>query len=446
MPLDWACAPTDVVAAWPADVPLAALVSAGRCTRWSRWSILAAPAGEAVDWRTMAGGAPRARPVEGPDVVVEHDGPPFAGGWIGYLSYDLGRKIEPKGVALQCGAVDDRGWPLSEWRRCPAAYVHDALRGRWWAVGDRSALPAIDPGAPPERHARFRVGPMTSGTRRDAYVASVARAMERIHAGDVFQVNLAHRLSGGFKGSARGLFRRLTRAMGPWCSALLDCDDPGRALVSASPELFLSGDLSTGRLVTRPIKGTAPAAEPASRLALSEKDAAELVMIVDLMRNDLGRVAEYGSVRVDSAREIERHGGPRGVRHGVATVSARLRAGAGVEDVIRAAFPPGSITGAPKVRAMRVIDELEPVRRGPYCGSIGYVSDCGAFGLSVAIRTACVQGAVAHDGAIDGLVDAWVGAGIVADSDPAREWDETMHKAAGMLDAVTPRRRAGSGA
>ena len=156
-------------------------------------------------------------------------------------------------------------------------------------------------------------------------------------------------------------------------------------------------------------------------------------MIVDLMRNDLGRVCEYRSVRVERAREIEAHAG---VIHGVATVSGRLRDGIGHADLLRATFPPGSVTGAPKVRAMQIIDELEPSRRGPYCGSVGFVSDCGNACWNVAIRTAtltCEAGSDAESAR--GVLDYSVGAGIVADSDPEAEWEETLSKAR-MLDAL----------
>jgi para-aminobenzoate synthetase component 1 len=202
----------------------------------------------------------------------------------------------------------------------------------------------------------------------------------------------------------------------------------GADVVSASPERFVSvrGD----RIETRPIKGTRPRgrdpaadAALAAELAASEKDRAENVMIVDLARNDLGRVARYGTVAVERLCELERH---PGVHHLVSTVSARLRPGIGTADVIRATFPPGSVTGAPKVRAMSIIDELEPVRRGPYCGAIGWFGG-GDLELSVAIRTFVSAGERLH---------LHVGGAVTSDSDPSGEWQETMHKAARLLDAA----------
>ena len=213
-------------------------------------------------------------------------------------------------------------------------------------------------------------------------------------------------------------------------AALLDFGD--FALVCNSPELFLRVTPQpdgTRRVVTRPIKGTRPNGPGltdamAAELLASEKDAAELNMIVDLERNDLGRVCLPGTVRVTRSRAVEAH--PT-VVHGVATVEGTLRPGVTLPDLLAATFPGGSITGAPKVRAMQVIDELEPTRRGPYCGAIGWVGTDGALELNVAIRTIVCKHGLAHLG---------VGGGIVADSDPDAEYAETWTKAAAMLDAL----------
>ncbi|HEX2838810.1 MAG TPA: chorismate-binding protein, partial [Phycisphaerales bacterium] len=187
-----------------------------------------------------------------------------------------------------------------------------------------------------------------------------------------------------------------------------------------------------------PMKGTRPAGHPAGELEAAEKDRAELTMIVDLMRNDLGRVCDLGSVRVERARAIERHEG-LGVLQATATVAGTLRAGRTWWDVIAATFPGGSVTGAPKVRAMQIIGELEGRARGAYCGCIGFLSDSGAFQCNIAIRTAMIDGlpsAGTLDGVADGTISYSVGAGIVADSDPAAEWRETMDKAAVFLRCV----------
>jgi anthranilate/para-aminobenzoate synthase component I len=257
--------------------------------------------------------------------------------------------------------------------------------------------------------------------------------VEYIRAGDVFQANIAHELRASFVGSARDAFVRMLGSARPAFGALLEPPQgvsDSRVVCSISPELFLDLDFASRRIVTRPIKGTRPdhgSASSAQDLAASEKDSAELAMIVDLMRNDLSRVCEVGSVVVDEDRTIERHGGG-GVLHAVATVSGTMREGVGFGDVVRATFPPGSVTGAPKIRAMQIIDELEPFARGAYCGAIGFVSDSGIARLSVAIRTATIdpeRGEIVYP----------VGAGIVAESDPASEWDETIAKAEALTRA-----------
>jgi para-aminobenzoate synthetase component 1 len=201
------------------------------------------------------------------------------------------------------------------------------------------------------------------------------------------------------------------------------------ALLCNSPELFLrvARIPVSGRreVITRPIKGTRPRTPGMeAELRDSAKDAAELNMIIDLERNDLGRVCEIGSVRVTEPRTIEAH--PT-VYHGVATIEGVQRNDVGLVDLLRATFPGGSITGAPKIRAMQIIDELEPVRRGPYCGAIGYLAGDGRIELNVAIRTMIVKGQSVY---------IPVGGGIVADSDPAAEYSETLVKARAMLDAL----------
>lgn len=437
--LAWRGGVAEAIRAWPAGLPLASVVSGGAPGEWSRWSILAAP--RRVE--TLRGPGAMARlgalldSGRGRGASGAPADFPFLGGWIGWLSYDLGREVEPTARAqIGSGAAGDRDWAEAHLCRCDAALVHDSLDGRWWAVGDVDEIGAVAErmgGVPP---GHVRVGEFSSGTGRERYVASVRRALELIAAGDVFQVNLAHRLSAEFGGRPRELAARMVESARPWFGAWIEGWEGAAlrsAVLSLSPELFLDVDSTDRRVVTRPIKGTRPAGGDARELLSSEKDGAELTMIVDLMRNDLGRVCEYGSVRVERAREIEAHAG---VIHGVATVSGRLRAGVGLADLLRATFPPGSVTGAPKVRAMQIIDELEPVRRGPYCGSVGFVSDCGRACWSVAIRTATLTCEPVSDAnSARGTLDYSVGAGIVADSDPDAEWEETLSKAR-MLDAL----------
>ena len=214
-------------------------------------------------------------------------------------------------------------------------------------------------------------------------------------------------------------------------AAYLNLED--HAVLSASPELFFRYDARSRTIITRPMKGTRPAGEAAS-LQTSAKDRAELAMIVDLMRNDLGRVCAFGSVRVDQGRTIEQHGE---VLQAVSSVSGRLREPYTLADVVRALFPGGSITGAPKIRAMQVIEELERAARGPYCGALGFVSDSGDACFSMAIRTMAVQGSPGPrpDEIDQGVADYWVGAGIVADSVPDEEWAETLVKASPIARA-----------
>ena len=333
--------------------------------------------------------------------------PEYAGRWVGYLGYDLGRLFE----RLPQAARDDLRLPLFQ-------FTHHGSNA--------------DP--PPTRAAQrleaprpARYDPPRWNFSRAGYEAAVRRAIDYVAAGDVFQVNLSQRCTLGLREPVEAVYGRLLADAPAAYGALLDYGT--HALVCNSPELFLRVTPLPGgrrRVVTRPIKGTRPRAPGmAEQLRASAKDEAELNMIVDLERNDLGRVCEIGTVKVTEPRTIEAH--PT-VYHGVATVEGLLRPGVTFVDLLRAAFPGGSVTGAPKIRAMGVIDELEPVRRGPYCGAIGYLASGGTVELNVAIRTMIVTP--------DGLVHVPVGGGIVADSDPAAEYEETRVKARAMLAAL----------
>lgn len=340
--------------------------------------------------------------------VPTPDAPP--GRWVGFLSYDLGRRFEPTAHAPPTvAAIDDLRLPLFAFGYFP----HD--------------VPTPD--ARTDR--RGSDAPLASTLPRDAYLAACRRVIDYIAAGDVFQANLTHRLTCGLSAPPSVVYDRLLARAPAAYAALLDFGD--FALVCNSPELFLRVTPrpdGTRRVVTRPIKGTRPnapglTAAMTAELLASEKDAAELHMIVDLERSDLGRVCEPGTVRVTQPRTAESH--PT-VVHGVATVEGTLRPGVTLPDLLAATFPGGSITGAPKVRAMQIIDELEPTRRGPYCGAIGRIDPAsGAIELNIAIRTIVCK---------DGLAHLGVGGGIVADSDPAAEYEETWTKARAMLDAL----------
>jgi anthranilate/para-aminobenzoate synthase component I len=326
--------------------------------------------------------------------------------WVGFLSYDLGRLFE----TLPATSADDLGLPLFRF-----SLQYDALE----LPRDLRREPAGDAAG------GDRGGLRSTFTRRQ-YLDAVARAIGYIGAGDVFQVNLSQRFTLPLVEHPAALYARLRRQSPAWYGACLAYDD--FAILSNSPELFLRvapRDDGKRRVVTRPIKGTRPRAEGMDRqLRDSVKDQAELNMIVDLERNDLGRVCGVGSVRVTEPRTVEAH--PT-VYHGVATVEGVLRDDVTFVDLLRATFPGGSVTGAPKIRAMEIIEELEPVRRGPYCGAIGYLAADGSLEFNVAIRTMVVKG---------GLVHIPVGGGIVADSDPAAEYEETLVKARAMFAAV----------
>ena len=357
--------------------------------------------------------------------------------WLGFLSYDLGRAVE----RLPELAADDRGWPGFAWYRCAGWLEHDAVEGAWFACGEiaeRSDEEVVADLLPPPRpSALFEAGEARPDRPEAEHLAAVRACIDYVAAGDAFQVNVARRWGGRFSGSSSALYAELAAAAEPWYGAHLPCPGipglPGAALCSASPELFLQLG-PDGAVRTRPIKGTEPAG--GGNLEASEKDAAELAMIVDLLRNDLGRVCRPGSIDVPEGRAVEEH--PT-VRHGVATVRGRLGADAGLADLLRATWPGGSVTGAPKVRAMEIIEELEPVRRGPYCGSIGGIrreppgsdgarSEGWRVTLNLAIRTVCLA---------NGRFDFHVGGGVVADSTPEAELAETHVKAAAMLRALT---------
>jgi aminodeoxychorismate synthase component I len=367
------------------------------------------------------------------------DGPPFRGGAVGALAYDLGETIEPTAATpepfadaplLDMGfyngvvaydhreqvawvyATNAEGSPEPSWLRRAASLMA------------RRASPASCEAKP-----TFACGPISSAVTPEGYVKAVRAAKEYIAAGDVYQVNVAQEFIVPCAASPFDLYASLRAANPAPFAAFMDMGD--YTVASSSPERFLRYEPNSRRIETKPIKGTRPLgrtpAEQArygAELLASDKDAAELVMIVDLERNDLGRICEYGSVRVRTLREVEKFAT---VQHTVATVEGRVRDGLDVGDILRATFPGGSITGAPKIRAMQVIAELETSRRGAYTGSLGYFDTGGAFDLNIAIRTIVAR---------DGQASVWAGSGIVADSDPEEEYRETMSKASPLFASL----------
>lgn len=369
--------------------------------------------------------------------------PPFQGGIAGYIGYDWGAELErvtrpaPDRFAPQLADVllAHYDWVIAwdhlearAWLITNGTPERAAARIAWVQGRLQAAPPALrDPDAPAPT-------PPQPNVTRAEYEAAVTRIHDYIAAGDVYQVNLAQRFHASFTGTGLALYRRL-RARNPApFGALLEFEDA--AIASISPERFVRLDPTTRTAEARPIKGTRPRGATSTRdaalaaeLMSSEKDRAENVMIVDLLRNDLGKVCRPGSVRVPTLFALESH--PT-VHHLVSTVTGELADGRDAFDLLRAVFPGGSVTGAPKIRAMEIIAELERAPRGVYCGAIGYISATGAMDFNIPIRTIVISG---------GAATFHAGAGIVWDSEPAAEYDETLAKARTMIDALTSPRR-----
>ncbi len=377
---------------------------------------------------------------------------PFWSGAVGYFGYDIVRHIErlpsppPRTIAapdalflftdalvvidnLRAQARVVVGVPVGERERGDERALHAAWEGAQRTIGEtiarlRTPQPLapldLDPSAPPA------TGEI--GYQRDDYLRDVERIKEYIRAGDAFQVLLARRMRVPHDFASESLYRAL-RAINPspyMFHLVLD----GVELVGSSPELLVR--VADGRATVRPIAGTRPrGATPAeddameADLLADEKERAEHLMLVDLGRNDVGRVARYGSVDVTSLMHVERYSH---VLHIVSQVEGTLVDGASALDAFRATFPAGTMTGAPKVRAMEIIDELEPERRGPYSGAVGYIAAGDErMDLAITIRTCVIA---------DGVANVQAGGGIVYDSDPVKEWEETENKARAMLTAI----------
>jgi para-aminobenzoate synthetase component 1 len=356
--------------------------------------------------------------------------PPFQGGLAGFISYDFGRALEPRSripeFEPQC--------PDLLFHLYDAVAAFDHLQERAWIVAQDKAgadrLEALLMGKPAEPGSHAITG-FQSDFERAAYEAAVARTVEYILAGDIFQANISQCLSAKIPESfdAFAFYRRLRRTNPATFAAFLDYD--GIAIASSSPERLLS--LSDRTVEARPIKGTRrrdadPARDAAlvAELAASRKDRAENVMIVDLLRNDLSRVCRPGTVRVPVLCGLESYAG---VHHLTSAVAGELRDGRTAGDLLAAVFPGGSVTGAPKIRAMEVIAEIERRPRGVYCGAIGYLGFSGHADFNIAIRTAQFAGGRA-------LVQA--GGGITARSDPAAEYEESLIKLARIMEAFAP--------
>ena len=370
-------------------------------------------------------------------------GAPFTTGAVGYLSYELGGYLE----RLPEPPRDDLGFPAMQVRfyNIVFAYDHAAERGclfvgemegdprrsgpgyvRAAAEGLASRLGAPQEGTEPR--AGDPVAPECDTTRPE-YLRAVERARREIARGEIFQVNISQRFAWPVHEPPADLYLRL-RDRHPACYGAFLSVDPGHSVLSLSPELYLK--LRGREVETRPIKGTAPRSPDPSldavareRLLASEKDRSELIMIVDLERNDLGRVCEFGSVRADRLAQVESFAT---VHHLVARVTGRLRRGLDAVDLLAASFPGGSVTGAPKIRAMEIIADIETTARSVYTGSIGWIGLDGDLEMNIAIRT------VLHAG---NRAVCRVGGAVVADSDPAAEYEETLHKGRALFETLS---------
>ncbi len=385
------------------------------------------------------------------------------GGCFGYWGYDLRTFVEPK-LPRRCR--NDLGLPDCQVGFYPSLVVFDNALGAchiiatgltadgsrtqdqaqaqldfWQAalcrppgdaphhtgdIATERTHPSRETNTPPDQ-ASNEGDVVHSSMSRAGFVTAVRRAKDYIKAGDIYQVNLSHRLQGPWNGSGWALFERLSAFSPAPFAGFLQGDR--FSVVSASPEQFLK--FSGRHVQTRPIKGTRPRSADPTRdaqlsyeLQTSTKELAELVMITDLLRNDLGKVCEYGSVQTPELARLERY---THVHHLVSTVEGRLRPEISHLSALASCFPGGSITGAPKFRAMEIIDELEPVSRGPYTGALGYIGFNHESQLSIVIRTAVTHNGQAYFHA---------GAGIVADSDPEAEYQETLAKARGFLECL----------
>ena len=410
----------------------------------SRYSYLAADpvvaiTGAAEEW---VGIRDRIRATIGSRTLPFPDLPPFQGGWIGWFGYELGVAFDT--VARhdhQPSSVPDVALGLYDW-----VVTWDHVANRCWLISTGSDTTgarrrsraerragtvlerwkAAPPPALPGRHAAMVSADLTAA----AYQRQVQVAIEYVLAGDIFQVNLSQRFAAGYPGPPLELYRALCQRSAAPMAAFVQA--AGVQVISASPERFVRLDPRTREVETCPIKGTRPRhpdpaadADRARALLDSEKDRAENVMIVDLLRNDLARVCEPGTIRVPRLNHLESH--PT-VHHLESTVTGRLRAECDALDLLAATFPGGSITGAPKLRAMSIIRELEPVARGVYSGSVGWIGLDGGFDSSIAIRTITLH---------DGVATCHAGGGVTADSDPDAEYRETLDKARALVSALT---------
>jgi anthranilate/para-aminobenzoate synthase component I len=445
-PLD----PASRLSRWPRDRPVALMHAGMGAETSARWSVMGTPSRvetlEAGEIETLL-----SNPLSGAELAVDAatawiarslganalgrsttpagGRPPFSTGRLALLAYELGAILEPAARDRHRARPRLGSGPLAFAASLENAQAFDHAREVWWRIGESPCETEAPDGEDiPVDEVPWSLSPLRPDRGDAAFEANVRRCVDLIHDGDLFQANLAERFTATLDGSPRDLAAAALRRGSARFGGYVEIS-PDLAVLSLSPELFLATGAWAGSpagVVTCPIKGTRPAGADLDAFAADPKDAAELAMIVDLMRNDLGRVCRPGSVRVVDSRRFETH--PT-VVHGVAEVRGELREGTDLAALLAATFPPGSVTGAPKIRAMQVIDELEPSPREAYCGSLGWIDDRHGLVLNVAIRTAVLRR--------DRLaaserwqVEYHAGCGIVADSDPDAESEERLDKTA----------------
>jgi anthranilate synthase component I len=429
--------------------PAFLLESADQGQRVGRWSFIGFRPRAVLRWSLADGGDPyalAAARIASYKQAPMADAPPFTGGAVGFFGYDLVRTVEPLGDP----PPDALGLPDMALMLSDALVVFDHLKHTVTIIAnaDLRATPDLDrayeaaaatiaevravlagpvPRAEPPAGGPRQMPDFIPNMPRERFEAMVSRIVQYIYAGDAFQVVPSQRWSAPVPVEAFSIYRGL-RAVNP-SPYMYFLDFGDFQVAGASPEPLLT--VSGRRVSTKPIAGTRPrGASPeedrriARELLADEKELAEHVMLVDLGRNDLGRVCEYGSVAVDELMEIEFYSH---VMHIVSSVSGRLREGVGAMDALRAVLPAGTLSGAPKVRAMQIIDELEPVKRGGYGGAIGYLSYAGDLDTAIHIRTLVVKDGVAH---------VQAGGGTVADAKPAYEYEESLAKSRAALSAI----------
>ena len=367
--------------------------------------------------------------LESPPMSVNYtvEGPPASAipAWIGYIGYDATWSAR----TCHTPPYGSSSTPIVYFARYDALFVFDHIDGNYWAVGDdeESCLRLLSKLQTRGKQSENVAYADLEADDPNEHAGAIHKALDYIRRGDIYQVNLSRRWSARFDGEALSLWKAMRRASEVPLGMYLDAYD--HSVLACTMERFLRWDRESGRLETRPIKGTLARsstddAHKSESLRADPKEQAEHVMIVDLMRNDLGRVAKIGSVKVEAPLVVEPF---TGLYHLVSTVACTTRDEVTFADVVDATFPPGSVTGAPKIRAVEIIEELESHPREVYCGCVGFVDRQGGCSLAVSIRTALVR---------EGHAFYWAGGGLVAASDVQKEVAETELKARVFLDAL----------